>query len=55
MSTIVEALNTPGLSLWKNIAMALSFLGIGMDLYNITMYYIYSRVYLAPNPILERA
>jgi len=51
-SPIVEALNTPGLSTWKTFTQVFAVLGIGMDLYNITMYYLYSRVYLSANPMM---
>jgi hypothetical protein len=54
MSPIVEALNTPGLQTWKTLAISLSSVGIAMNLVNIVMYALYSRVYLAPNPMVER-
>lgn len=51
-SPIVDALNTPGLSTWKTFTQVFALFGIGMDFYNITMYYLYSRIYLTANPMM---
>jgi hypothetical protein len=51
---IVQALNDPNLPTFKYIALSLAVLGIGMDIYNIVMYALFQRVYLAPNPMVEK-
>lgn len=51
---IVQALNTPDLATFKYLGLSLAVLGIGMDIYNIVMYILFQRVYLAPNPMVEK-
>lgn len=51
---LVEALNDPSLPTFKYIALSFAILGIGMDIYNIVMYFLFQRVYLAPNPMVEK-
>lgn len=51
---IVQALDTPNLAIFKYLALSLSVLGLGMDIYNIVMYALFQRVYLAPNPMVEK-
>lgn len=51
---IVQALNTPNLDLFKYMSLSFAVVGIGMDIYNIVMYILFQRVYLAPNPIVEK-
>ena len=51
---IVQALNDPNLPTFKYIALSFAVLGIGMDIYNIVMYVLFQRVYLAPNPMVEK-
>lgn len=50
----VQALNTPNLSTWKYLSLGFASVGIIMDIYNIVMYALFSRVYLAPSPLVER-
>ena len=51
---IVQALNDPNLPTFKYLALSFAVLGIGMDIYNIVMYLLFQRVYLAPNPMVEK-
>lgn len=50
----VQALNTPNLAIFKYLALSFAVVGIGMDIYNIVMYAIFQRVYLAPSPLVEK-
>ena len=51
---LVQGLTDPNLPIYKYIALSFAVLGIGMDIYNIVMYIIFQRVYMAPNPMVEK-
>jgi len=48
--SVTAGVNDPYLPLFKYSALLFSLFGIGIDIYNIVMYVLFKRVYLAPNP-----